>query len=35
MDEVMDDIDKDPIRKWIFMFEMDLMFNLDEKEIRR
>ena len=36
MDEVLDGIDKDPLRRWIFMFEMNLMFSLDdEKEIRR
>ena len=34
MDEVLDGIDKDPMR-WIFMFEMNLMFSLDEKEIRK
>ena len=35
MNEVLDGIDKDPMRRWIFVFEMNLMFSLDEKEIRK
>ena len=31
MSEVLDGTDKDPLRRWIFMFEMNLMFSLDEK----
>ena len=31
----MDGINKDPMGRWIFMFETNLMFSLDEKEIRK
>ena len=35
MNEVLDGIDKDPSARWIFMNGMNLMFSLDEKEIRK
>ena len=31
MSEVLDGTDKDPLRRWIFMFEMNLIFSLNEK----
>ena len=33
MSEVVDGTDKDPLQRWIFMFDMSLMFSLDEKKI--
>ena len=35
MNEVLDGIDKDPNARWVFMNEMNLMFSLNEKEIRK
>ena len=31
MSEVLDGIDKDPSQRWIFVFEMNLTFSLDER----